>query len=166
MRYGIENEHLACTMFVKQLEERGLCSSLRECGLFVCNEHGELAATPDRVGHIDGEKVVVEVKCLSASRDVSPFEAVRHKQKDSNFAFRLNEKQIQLKEHHAYYYQVQMQMGIVGVNTAYVVIFTSVQNPVVWFKLPFDNNFWQEKQQKLLDFHANFVIPALVTQRF
>ena len=162
MQYGLENEDKACEMFASQME----AVHIRKCGLFVCAEHGQLAASPDRVGEIAGERVVVEVKCLSGSRTMSPSEAVAQRQSKSDFAFRMVNKKISLKERHTYFYQVQMQMGITGIHTAYVVVFTHEGVPVEWTKVMFDTGFWNKKKEKLLDFHSQYVVPALVAQRF
>ena len=41
------------------------------CGLFVEEGSEVLATTPDRLATINGEIVVLEVKCLSASRELT-----------------------------------------------------------------------------------------------
>ncbi len=125
MKYGIDNEDIACDKFVTQLISKNISVDLRKCGLFISTEHGELAASPDRVGEIEGQKVVVEVKCLSASRDLTPRDAVVKKQKESNFAFRMQNECVVLKERHQCFHQVQMQMAVTKCYVAYFVIFTN-----------------------------------------
>jgi hypothetical protein len=62
-----------------------------------------LAATPDRLATFDGEKVVLEVKCLSASREFTPFAAVTERQKQSSFGFCLKVGEIILKIKHRFF---------------------------------------------------------------
>ena len=73
MRYGIDNEDNAVLAFIKQQHE----VTVRKCGLFIDLEHGQLAASPDRVAFFNGEAVLLEVKCLSASWSMTPPQAVR-----------------------------------------------------------------------------------------
>ena len=166
MKYGIDNEDKACEMFQRQLIDSGKVVSLRKCGLYVHPKHGQIAASPDRVGTVNGENIVVEVKCLSASRSLSPLDAVTQKQKESNFAFKIQDEKIVLKERHSYFYQVQMQMAVTGRQVAYFVIFTNENVSVEWIKLQFDDSFWTQIECKLLNFHTQHVVPALVAQRF
>ena len=58
MQYDIENEDMAVQKFVQQMIHSSHCCSVNECGLFVEEGSGILAATPDRLATIDGEKVV------------------------------------------------------------------------------------------------------------
>ena len=59
MQYGLANEEKACEMFAIHLE----AVHIRKGGIFVSAEHGRLAASPERVGEIARQWVVVEVKC-------------------------------------------------------------------------------------------------------
>ena len=159
MRYGLENEDKAVEIYLKQSTDK---VSVRKCGLFVDKEHGQLAASPDRIGLFNDEQVILEVKCLSASRSQTPWEAVIAKQKLSHFAFKCVNNAIALKEKHKYYYQIQMQMGISGVKQCIVIIFTNEKSPVGVVHVNFDLNFWTMMKEKLLDFHAAYIVPALV----
>ena len=49
MQYGIENEDMAVQKFVQQMIHSGHSCSVNECGLFVEEGSGVLAATPDRL---------------------------------------------------------------------------------------------------------------------
>ena len=65
----------------------------------------------------------------------------------SGFAFRFVNNNISLKDRRAYFYQVQM--GITGIHSAYVVIFTHEGVPVKLTKVMFDIGFWNEKKGTL-----------------
>ena len=84
MQYGVDNEPVAVAKYVSQNAARGVQVEGRECGLFVDVANGQLAASPDRLAVRNGERIVLEVKCLSASRALSPLQAAL-KQKDGSF---------------------------------------------------------------------------------
>ena len=163
MRYGIENEENAVLAFVNQQHNN---VTVKKCGLFIDVENGQLAASPDRIAVVNGETVLLEVKCLSASRTMHPIQAVKTKQRDGNFPFRLVGETVVLKEKHKYHTQVQMQMGVTGVTKCLVIVFTNVSCPVVVVPVTFEPSFWCTVKQKLLDFHNAYVVPALVNAMF
>ena len=55
MEYGIEHES---TAVMKYEASSATTARLRECGLFVDFEHGQLAASPDRIADINGEHIL------------------------------------------------------------------------------------------------------------
>ena len=162
MRYGIENKDNAVLEFIKQQHE----VTVRKCGLFIDLEHGQLAASPDWVAFVNGEAVLLEVKCLSASRSMTPPQPVRAKQRNGNFPFCMVGETVVLKEKHKYHTQVQMQMGVTGIQKCLVIVFTNVSCPVVVVPVTFEPSFWCSIRQKLLDFHNAYVVPALVNAMF
>ena len=103
MAYGIGHENAAV---LKYQEAATSPIHVRECGLFVDTENGQRAARPDRIVYIHGQGVVIEVKCLSASRTLSPLEAIKLKQCESGFAYKIMNGGVSLKENHPHYYQV------------------------------------------------------------
>ena len=161
MAYGIEHESTAVLKYVNAATEP---VQVRECGLFVDIENGQLAASPDRIATIGGQDVVIEVKCLSSCRTLSPINAIRLKQGESGFAFRVINSGVSLKEKHPYHYQVQMQMAVTGLTQCHVVVFTSPDHDICICEVGFDRVFWDSMKTKMLDFHASFVVPALVNQ--
>ncbi len=166
LRYGIEHEDIAVQKFIQQMIQNGHSCSVNECGLFVEEGRGVLAATPDRLATIDGEKVVLEVKCLSASRELTPFAAVTERQKQSSFGFCLKDGEIILKKKHKFFYQVQMQMALTFTQTCYLIIFTNLQFNVQILNVKFEESFWKDIREQLLSFHSKHVLPALIQQRF
>lgn len=166
IKYGLENEENAVRKFQKKINEDGFVCTIRKCGLFIEVPSGILAATPGRIASIDGEEVVIEVKCLSASRELTPLAAVATRSKDSNFGFKLDGTQIVVKKKHKFYYQIQMQMALTRILQCYVVIFTSDKYNVEIVQVNFEQQFWNDTREQLIDFHCKYVIPALVQERF
>lgn len=166
MEYGIHNEGVAVNKYIERAKANGDSVTVEECGLIVDTDCGQLAASPDRLATYNQVKVVIEVKCLSASRDHSPLEAVQQKQNNSSFAFAFENSCITLKKKHQYYFQVQMQMAITKRNICHLIIFTSEQFDVHVCKIAFDKHFWSKTKEELLNFHSTCVVPALVKKKF
>jgi len=62
-QYGIDNEHLAVTLF--QQSNPGLVHTCQETGLWVHPDDPWLCASPDRILTLsDGSKALLEVKCF------------------------------------------------------------------------------------------------------
>jgi hypothetical protein len=161
MQYGVDNEDIAVSKFEQQLLDKNTHLELRKCGLYVSLTCGGLAASPDRVGEIETQEVVVEVKCLSASREFTPLEAARLKGHDSNFPLRVTNNRLMLKTNHKYYYQLQMQFT--EKSTGYMVVFTNASTPVEYIKVWFDSELWEDTKQILLEYHATHILPALIS---
>ena len=140
-------------------------TKVEECGLFVYEEDGRLAATPDRIAtNAQGEKIVIEAKCLSASRHLTPRTAVLTKQRNGGFAFKMEGSKISIKEKHTYYTQVLMQMAVTGIKKCHLVIFTNSKSPVEVVEVDFDPKKWKCIEEKLLNFHQKYIVPALVNE--
>ena len=168
MAYGIEHEDTAVRKYIQQLEADGHQVTAQECGLFVHPDHNQLAASPDRIVTVDGHKITAEIKCLSGSRQGTPLDAIRTKAGKASFALKFvsDTDTVVLKENHAYYHQVQMQMAVVGVKACDFVVFTNCKSPVLVVRVPFDESWWSSQQKKLVKFHDEHIMPALVLLQF
>lgn len=169
MQYGITNEAAAVRKYMEQKERNGMPVVTHECGLYVDLEHGQLAASPDRLvddGSEPNQHGLLEVKCLYSCKDMCISDAIESHQKKSNFPVKIIEKTTVLKESHSYYYQVQMQMGVTGRKWCDFAMFTNHESDVFILRIRFDEDFWHRLSEKLLDFHNRNVVPALVAQGF
>ena len=141
MKYGVENESLAVDKYVSQKQRDGIKVEVSSCGLFVYLEHGQLAASPDRLvtdPSVSDSLGLIEVKCLYSCRDISPLEAVDTKGSTSAFPVKkVIGENIIMKESHSYYYQVQMQMGVTGRKWCDLVLFTSATEDVLILRVNF-----------------------------
>lgn len=168
LKYGIDNESVAAQKYQQQMEKQGNDLLIDECGLFVSVANGQLAASPDRIvtETQSGNKGCLEIKCLFKHRDVTPTEAVKSSEKNSSFALKCINDKITLKERHAYFYQIQMQMAITNLPWCDIVFFTNKNAPVLILRISFDKIFWEKTKEKLLEFHNSNIIPALVALQF
>lgn len=116
-RYGIANEIVAKKQLEAQLKIKILPS-----GLFVDINLPFLAASPDG---IIGDDSLVEIKCPSSAKELSPEEAVTIGKIKSCL---VNNRQLQLKRSDNYYYQVQGQLHISRRMYCYFCIWTPKGN--------------------------------------
>lgn len=65
-----------------------------------------------------------------------------------------------LKEDHAYYAQVQGQMGITGAKWCDFVVYTQKGMPIE--RIPFSSEHWQELEMKLVSYYYKHFISFAV----
>ena len=111
----------------------------------------QLGASPDGLLNDPTEGIgILEIKCPYILRDNEPsdFSALTPSQR-SNFCCTLDScGRLQLKKSHSYYYQIQMQMGVVGMKFFDFVVWTchgiSVQ------RIYHDVQFWCSLRDELI----------------
>lgn len=120
---------------------------VRRSGLCVHPLHSYLAASPDRVvfdpSSADSPHGLLEIKCPSGlyNKDFTPVDAALE---DSDFFCRFVEGNVKLKETHAYYYQVQGQMGVTGLKWCDFFVWAGPGRVSVE-RIPFDVSLWQDE---------------------
>ena len=145
-RFGIVNEPVACRLF-----ERATGLNCDICGLFVLEKYPYIGASPDRIVIEDGVKKTVEIKCsykLAQSKD--PFNKLINEKNLSQY-LELVDNQLQLKENHDHYYQVQGQMLCSGTNECYFVIYNG--DNIKYFVIERNNVFIEKMVKNLKDFY-------------
>ncbi|KAK7477395.1 hypothetical protein BaRGS_00031371 [Batillaria attramentaria] len=162
-KWGRDHEPAARRQYQNRMKQ-GLHSelSVQKCGLLVSEDVPYLATSPDGLvhcTHCSPAQGLVEVKCPSSYRNVTPEEASR----DKNFFCALVGDDVCLKKDHNYYYQVQGQMGISGRSWCDFVVWTLKGMSVE--RIPFDEGLWQAILTKLKDFYVGAVIPEIFTHR-
>lgn len=73
---------------------------------------------------------------------------------------------VSLKENHQHYYQIQMQMAVSNRKWCDYVMFTNTLEDVTVVRVKFNAAFWGQLKEKLLRFHRDHIVPALVAQGF
>ena len=165
LRWGTENEKIALEEYCK---ESG--NSVQQAGLFICSEHGYLAASPDGIVVLKGSpsrKGLVEVKCpYSATRKTgkayTPMEAAK---KIKNFPLEVKPNgQLALKKNHNHFYQVQGQLHITGYKWCDYVVWTPSGLHVE--RIEYDAAFWERKMfPNLKWFYFNCLLPETASPR-
>ena len=135
-------------------------------GMWIDPAYPQLGASPDGLLNDPTEGIgILEIKCPYILRDNEPsdFSALTPSQR-SNFCCTLDScGRLQLKKSHSYYYQIQMQMGVVGMKFCDFVVWTchgiSVQ------RIYHDVQFWCSLRDELITFHREYMVPEYFVMR-
>lgn len=145
INYGKVNEAVA-------VDKYEACTGLNThpCGLFVCQSHPYLSASPDRV--INSE-LLLEVKCPFSAREmmISP-ETVPY--------LRTVDGRTTLDGNHNYFYQVQGQLLCSGASAVDFVVYTKKDLCIV--NIVRDDKFISEMLHKLSHFFNSYFRQALL----
>nr|XP_042908919.1 uncharacterized protein LOC122271496 [Parasteatoda tepidariorum] len=155
MQYGRFNEKHAIEHIEKHLDIR-----VQPCSLFVDEEDFYLGATPDGLIDNDG---ILEVKCPSSCKDMTPEEAIVKKNLLSRKLIKkTNKEEINLR--HKHYFQVQGQLHITKRKYCLYIMWTP--KGVKIEKIFKDDRFWnKEMKLKLQQFYFDCILPELVDPR-
>lgn len=155
MLWGRENEKNAL-----QSMEETMSLSIRPCGLFVDPKYPYLGATPDGVIGSDG---IVEVKCPSSAKDLSPDDAIQARKVTFWNLTRQKSVGVVNKKHY-YYYQVQGQLHVTRRRYCVFCLWTPLGMKIE--KIQRDDEFWySEMEEKLKAFYNDCILPELVDPR-
>ena len=126
-----------------------------KCGLVISQHMTILAGSPDaRVVDFGCEPHfgLAEVKCPETKYHVTPLEACE----DPTFCCEAVNGQCKLKRDHAYFAQVQGQMGVTGASWCDFIVYTKKGISVE--RIAFDPAYWAELRQKLASYYfAHFI---------
>jgi len=166
LMHGRENEHLAFQEYVNANDIITCNEKITKSGFWIDPAYPELGCSPD--GLIFDEdnqlKGVLEIKCPIVLKDKDPLCLEKLKKTQINhLCYKIMNNSIVLKESHKYYAQVQMQMGILGVNFCDFVIWSSVKT--VSQRITFDLDYWEKLRDKLLSFHHCCLMPEYLEMR-
>ena len=114
MKYGVKNEPVARETFATTFINKG--TSCVDTGMWVNGRYPDIGASPDGLlfdTHTNSWGVL-EIKCPKSLQSVAPCEFADHLSAKQVKAFCLQKTPNGqcLKTNHAYYYQMQLQMGV------------------------------------------------------
>ncbi|XP_033729808.1 uncharacterized protein LOC117319004 [Pecten maximus] len=141
VRHGLNYEAMA---FAKYVEKKP-CQNC-PVGLVVNPKLPFLAATPDRLVKVDGQLRLVEIKC--------PFSLFQRKTKienqlrDKNFYLYSEGGEVLLRKTHDYYFQVQCQLNLTGIDICDFVVFVP-PNDMTTVQIKRDKDFFQKQVVKV-----------------
>ena len=149
--YGKNNEKKAIQKYIKNSGNH-----VHDCG-FVINEKFQfIGATPDAKVCEDGSTGIVEVKCPYSARDITVREACNL----PGFFMTERDDRLRLKTDHQYYFQVQGQLMVTGVEFCDFVVFTK-KDFVIERIFP-DIAFMQNLLDNLTKFYCQYVKPKIL----
>lgn len=133
-----------------------------DCGLVISLTEPFLAASPDglvQCPDCNPTAGLVEIKCPFKWRS----SMIKAACEDADFCCQMHEGNIQLKRSHAYYFQVQGQMGITDRKWCDFVVWTCQEMHVE--RIKFDEELWMDMKQKLRMFYTRGVVAELFSSR-
>ncbi|XP_041862020.1 uncharacterized protein LOC121652935 [Melanotaenia boesemani] len=163
LEYDHVNEAKARQSFVEKFPNM----TVRETGLWVNSEYPYLAASPDGLLHdrdLDSHGVL-EIKCPISLKEAHPkdFYTALSKKQLAGFCLKVDGDEVTMSKKHAYYYQVQMQMGVLQREWSYFVIWSP--KGMIVKKILFDKDFFDAMVPVLRNFHCNYLCPEYVEMR-
>ena len=167
LEWGVQHETIAIAEYMKYQHQNGHDGLvIARSGFLVSHSHPFLGASPDGAVYDPTELTqpygFLEVKCPYSCQSISPTEACS----TSGFFCTLEtdsdgSQHLCLKSNHAYFAQIQGQMGIRNRPWCDFVVHTLKGISVS--RVKFDNKFWEGALPKLVSFYNNCVAPEIVS---
>ena len=151
--WGCNHEKFARDMFIDVHKESHENVKVHDTGFFINPSVPFLGASPDGLVSCDCCGVsVIEVKCPFCVKS-DMLDSVSYLEKDS-------EGKLTLNRNHQYFYQVQTQLGVCKLESAYLVVWTEKDLHVEC--ILFDEEFWDTICQKSKNIFDTAIMPELV----
>ena len=153
--HGIKYEPEAIDKYHKYMHSQKTPVHGFKSGFVVCSNSPILGCSPDAKvidPNCEDPFGLLEVKCPETKFQVSPLEACS----DPKFFCERVGDMCKLKQNHAYYAQVQGQMGCTGAQWCDFVVYTKKGMSVE--RITFDRAYWVELQEKLCQYYFTHFI--------
>ncbi|XP_060596640.1 uncharacterized protein LOC132750648 [Ruditapes philippinarum] len=169
MCYGVENEGNAFDNYVRYASESNSEICVKKTGFWVNPNFPQLGASPDGlINHCNNEYAdgLLEIKCpaILQNKLVQNYETVLSKSQLKNFCIYNQDGKNALKDNHAYYYQIQAQLGILERNWCDLFIWGGEDNFLV-VRVQFNPEFWSNLKEKMIQFHSHWLAPEYFEMR-
>ena len=175
IRFGKENEDVASQLYIQYQNLHGSPGTkVFNCGLVINPHFPWLGASPDRLVYDPNARPStggLEVKCIESAQGMTPLEALQMKQtpkegKKKSFCLKMKDDHLQLDEKHNYFYQVQGQEGVSGIEWFDFALLTDPHlglNGLFVQRIYFKKDKWEsEWLPKLTEFYFNHLLPVIV----
>ena len=160
IKFGKDNERKGKEEYRNYMNNTNRTCKIYESGCVINSAFPWLAASPDGiVYHKDVGYGLVEVKCSYSKRNVTPLDACKD---PAFFCFEADGK-VHLKDDHAYYAQVQGQLGVCGASYCDFVVYTNKGLSIE--RITFNAAFWKDMTEKLGIFFSNYFVPVVKTYK-
>ena len=161
VEHGIKYEPIALQEYEKIMFAPKTPVKVLKSGFVVCLDMPFVGCSPDgRV--IDfgchDHFGLGEAKCPETKFQVTPLDACQ----DPNFFCEAVNGQCKLKKNHAYYTQVQGQMGVSGAKWCDFIVYTKKGISVE--RIPFDAAYWETLKQKLHTYYFTHFIKIAASE--
>ena len=155
--YGKTHEGVARQLYEEKMSRQHKAFVCETTGLHISSDVPFLGASPDGMASCKCHgKRVVEIKCTAKHRNlrVVDIPAV-----DPSYHFQYQDGHLRLKKSSKWYYQVQFQMGVVGVDNCDFVIFTKCGIEVL--NISFEDTVYAEVKAKAIRIFSEKVVPLM-----
>ncbi|XP_055956192.1 uncharacterized protein LOC130012386 [Patella vulgata] len=164
LKYGRDNEDHA----FKNFQEGSLTPghALTKSGFWVNPKYPELGCSPDGLIWDCNKKLVgvLEIKCPLVLENSGPTDLENlSKNQINNLCYKIENGELVLNRTHSYYFQIQMQIAICGVDFCDFSIWSPKGMCIE--RIQRDIGFWNALFPKLIDFHHNILVPEYFEQR-
>ena len=162
-KWGISNESKAREAYEFSIADQHLNLSVADSGLHINENWPFLGASPDGLVFCECcGKGLCEIKCPYKYKDAMLVAAAA----DSSFCLKYDDNGVDLclDTVHAYYYQVQCQLFVTGVEYCDFVVWTT-KDLFVQRVLP-DTDFWDRMLPRAILFYKKGVLPEMLGQWF
>ncbi|XP_060551761.1 uncharacterized protein LOC132713265 [Ruditapes philippinarum] len=157
-KYGINSEAKGAELYNEEKKLGHKNCVVSESGLIISQKQCYIGASPDRIFRCDchGQRLV-EIK--------SPYNCVSKGTSVENLDF-ISKKghSLTLKETHAYYSQIQGQMGVSGIPLSDLVIFDGKKIHVI--TIEYNELYWKQLESNLQYFFEQFVLPVMTSNQY
>jgi hypothetical protein len=133
-------------------------------GLLVNPSFPFCGASPDRLIKLNGELLLVEIKC--PYHVYAKKKSLKQHIKDEKFYVSYDsDGNLCLKKEHAYYYQIQLQLVVANLRGAFFVMYVPPDDIVCLF-IERDEEFLEEKMERLAEVFSEELLPEFAKQLF
>ena len=151
------------------MKNGGKHANVTQTGLWVNPMFPELSCSPDGLvcisNDVDSCEGLVEVKCPFTLKgaDIHQFEQILSKKQRGPFCLHFRDKILQLKRSHAYYYQIQTQLGVMNRKWCDLIVWSAKSAFVE--RIYADKTLFDEIKETLIQFHHNYLCTELFEMR-
>ena len=142
--------------------------AVKKCGLFISEHNNLIAATPDGIvqdpSNTSHPQLLVEIKNPFSAKD----KEIREDCNSSNFYLQVDKtaNNVQLKQRHDYYYQVQCQMYMYNTQWCDHDFAVRTNKDIHIQHMYRDSKWWGQQLSKLRQFYFSALLPELACPRF
>ena len=160
LQWRLDNERNAALKYKVHLENKENVE-IKNCGFVVSPKWPMLGCSPDGIVLENGVPIgCLEIKCPYSKKDLMISEAA---QGDKTFFLKMTNGSLQLRQSHAYYYQCQGVMNILGLPWIDFVVYTNIDMYVE--RIHGDNSVWEKRMlPELILFYLSFILPVVSSE--
>lgn len=157
LKYGQQMEEEAREMYINQMKlQKHKDIEVKLCGLFLLQDKAYIGASPDGLVSCSCcGRGLLEIKCPFSIANQSPCEAnLPYLRKD-------NLQNVRLVHNHAYFSQMQAQMGVLGRNWCDFFVYT--RHGFHMERVMFEDELWQKLVKAADYFFVSYLAPELLS---